>query len=239
MERFSSIVRDVGTFQSALCAFILSAALVLSASDSWAKSVAIVAPSQKTSIARSDEDASPKKPRLESLLKEKSIKRVLNDYDVITNSDWKDNDFAFVNATLIRAPLRYSRPLIMNFKLYPKMSDALKKFEYDEKTQLIEVIGEAGGLRMHSWIKVDQRYWDEIHYHVVRGDMRGFKCQAYLWEKEGKTLAVATGNWPNGKKAFSSVVALVFKPLSEVVIGVATKNFRSYIEEEYKLKHKQ
>ena len=227
MERFSSIVRDVSTLEGALRVLILFA-LILPFS----------ALGQLTPVAKSEEDSSPKKPRLESLLKEKSIKRVLNDYDVITNSEWKDDDFAFVNATLIRAPLRYARPLIMNFALYPKMSDALKKFEYDEKTQLLEVIGEAGGLRMHSWIKVDQRYWDEIHYEVVRGDMRGFKCHAYLWEKEGKTLAVATGNWPNGKKAFSSVIALIFKPLSEVVIGVATKNFRSYIEEEYKTKRK-
>lgn len=187
--------------------------------------------------AQADEKLSPKKPELKSILKEKSIKRVTDDLDVITNADYLDNDdYAFVNGVLIRAPMRYARPLIMDFKLYPKMSDAIKKFEYDPKTQLIEIQGEASGLKMHSWVKVNQQYWDEIKYEVVRGDMKGFKIDAYLYEKEGKTLAVAKGLWPQGKKAFSSVVALLFKPVSEVVIGVATKNFRSYIEEEYKLK---
>lgn len=191
-------------------------------------------PAADTPIAKGPEDASPNKPELASLLKEKSIKRVVEDFDVITNSDYLENDdFAFVNSALIRAPLRYTRPLIMDFKLYPKMSSALKKFEYDPKTQVIEIEGEASGLRMHSWVKVDQRFWDVIRYTIVAGDMRGFKIDAYLYEKEGKTVAVAKGLWPQGRKAFSSVVALLFKPVSEVVIGVATKNFRSYIEEEY------
>ncbi|MEW6055984.1 MAG: hypothetical protein AB1540_05155 [Bdellovibrionota bacterium] len=186
-------------------------------------------------IARSEAEVSPHKPKLEDLLKPKSIKRITDDGDVITNSDWlEDDDFAFVNGTLIKAPLRYARPKIMDFSLYPKMSSAIHKFDYDEATQTIELKGEAGGLTMHSWIKVDQSYWDEIRYEIIKGDMKGFKITAYLWENENKTLAVAKGVLPQGKRMFSSVIAVVFKPLSEVVIGVATKNFRSYIEEEYK-----
>src|SRR5690349_21583711 len=75
---------------------------------------------------------SPDKPEIQTILKPKSITRIMEDRDVITNSEWAgdgDEDFQFVNATLIRAPMRYARPKIMDFSLYPKMSSALKKFE--------------------------------------------------------------------------------------------------------------
>jgi hypothetical protein len=204
-----------------------------------------LAPIEGRAAARlaTEKDLSPNKPKLEEMYKPKSIKRIVEDLDIITNSEWTDKDeFAFINGVLIRAPLRYARPIIMDFSLYPKMSSALKTFKYDPKTETIEIVGEAGGLRMHSWVKVDQRYWDEIAYEIVRGDMVGFKVKAYLWDTSsisklgvtGKTIAGAKGLWPGGKTALPSFVATIFKPLSEVVIGVATKNFRSYIEEEYK-----
>lgn len=190
------------------------------------------------------------KPKVETLLKPKSIKRVVEDFDVITNSEWvsaesktlehsDDDDFAFVNAVLIRTPLSYARPKIMDWSLYPKMSSAIKKFEYDPATQVIEIEGEASGLRMHSWVKVDPTYTDLIRYEIIKGDMRGFKVQAYLWDREGKTLAVAKGLWPHAKQSLPAFVRLLFKPVSEVVLGVATKNFRGYIEEEYKKQKSQ
>ncbi|MBI3543139.1 MAG: hypothetical protein HY075_07690 [Deltaproteobacteria bacterium] len=174
------------------------------------------------------------KPPLEQLLKPKSINKVVEDYDIITNSQWNDDDFAFVNAVLVRTPLDYARPQMMDFTLYPKMSSAIKKFDYDPATKTIEMIGETHGLRMHSWVKVDQQYWDVIRYTIVRGDMTGFKVDAYLWDKSGRTLAVAKGELPHAKQMLPTLVALVFKPVSEIVLGVATKNFRGYIEEEYK-----
>lgn len=192
-------------------------------------------------LARAEDHLySPHKPKQEELLKPKSLSRIFEDYDIVTNSEWTDSDdFHFVNGVYIRTPLKYSRPLIMDYSLYPRMSSAIHKFKYDPKTHLIEIQGESHGLKMHSWVHVDDKYWDVIHYKIVKGDMKGFKIDAYLWEKEGKTLAIATGLWPKGRKMFSGIVALVFKPASEIVIGVATKNFRSYIEEEYEKKKKK
>lgn len=174
------------------------------------------------------------KPNIEQLLKPKSLKKLFEDYDVITNSSWAGDEFEFVNAALIRTPLSYARPKIMDFSLYPKMSPAITKFEYDPKTQIIEIKGEKAGLHMHSWIKVDQTYYDLIRYEVVRGDLTGFRVNAYLWNRDGKTLAFAKGSLPRAKQILPTFVALLFKPVSEVVLSVATKNFRSYIEEEYK-----
>jgi hypothetical protein len=186
-------------------------------------------------LASAEEPLSKTKPALEELFKPRSVTRILEDYDAVTNSEWHDNsDFSFINGVLIRAPLRFARPKIVDYALYPKMSDAIKKMEYDPKTGILELEGEASGLRMHSWIKVDQRYYDEINYEIIRGDMKGFKVRAYLWEKNGKTVAAAKGVLPGGRKMFTAVTALLFKPVSEIVIGVATKNFRRYIEEEHK-----
>ncbi len=174
------------------------------------------------------------KAAVDSLLKPKSLTRVVEDYDIITNSEWRDDDFAFVNAVLVRTPMEYAYPKMLDFSLYPKISSAIKKMEFNPKTQILEMIGETHGLYMHSWVHVDQRYSDIIHYEIVRGDMTGFKIDAYLWNRNGKTLTIAKGYLPHAKQMLPTLVALVFKPVSEVVLGVATKNFRSYIEEEYK-----
>lgn len=180
------------------------------------------------------ERAYPDKPKLENLLKTRSIKK-LEDNEVVTNSEWLDSgDFAFVNGVVIRAPLRKARPQILNFNLYSQMSKAISKFEYNPKTQIIELVGEASGLKAHSWIQVKALYEDFIQYEVIAGDLKGFKVDAYLWEKAGKTLAIAKGNWPQGRKAFSWVIAQLFKPVSEIVIGEATLNFRKHIEKSFK-----
>lgn len=178
-------------------------------------------------------------PAPESLLKAKSLQRILDDYDVITNSEWSgagDADFGFVNAALIRTPLGFAQPLITDYSLYAKMSSAIKKFEYDPATKIIELEGEAGGMRMHSWLRVEQRPGDgnELVYEIIRGDLVGLKVHAYLWDRNGKTLAIARGSLPRARAMLPALVRLVFKPVSEVVIGVATRNFRSYIEEEYR-----
>lgn len=174
------------------------------------------------------------KPPLDSLLKARSITKLTEDYDIITNSEWDENDFSFVNATVIRAPFSYAGPKVVDFSLYPKMSPAIQKFAYDPATRTIELVGEAYGLRMHSWIKVDQEYDDIVRFTIIRGDMTGFKVNAYLWDRDGKTVTVAKGILPGAKQMLPSLVALVFKPVSEIVLGVATKNFRSYIEEDYR-----
>lgn len=191
-------------------------------------------------FAKSESDASTTKPKFESFMKLKSLEKVVDDHDVVVNSEWTDSgDFAFVDAGLMNAPLHFVRPLVMDFRLYPKVSSAIKKMDYNPQTQIIEVEGEASGLSMHSWIKVDQRYWDEIRYEIVQGDMYGFKIQLYLWDKQGKTVALIKGLFPQGKSRLPKFVALVFKPVSEIVLSVATKNFRSYIEGEYKKKRNQ
>lgn len=184
------------------------------------------------------EEAAPK-PDINSLLKPRSVKRVEEEYDVISNSEWDgedDNDFAFVNATLIRAPLTFAGPRLTDFKLYPKVVSAIQKMEYDPRTRLLEVQGESHGLTMHSWIRVDQPSPDVVHYTIVRGNMVGFKINAFLYEYQSKTVAVANGTWPQAKQMLPSLVRLVFKPVSEIVLSVATKSFRGYIEEEYKNK---
>lgn len=174
------------------------------------------------------------KPEFETFLKPKSVKRVIEEFDIVTNSDWPtEDDFSFVNAVFVRTPLAFTRTKALDFSLYPKMSSAIKKCEFDAKTQILEVVGETHGLHMHSWVKVDQTYTDLIRYEIIRGDMVGFTVNVYFWNKQGKTLTLAKGLLPHAKQLLPKFVALIFKPVSEIVIGVATKNFRSYIEEEY------
>jgi hypothetical protein len=177
------------------------------------------------------------KPAFESLLKVRSVKKVLEDQEIVTNSAWEENgDFTFVDALQIRAPLSFVRPWVADYTIYPELTSAIEKFEYNPLTKNIEVRASAGGLTMHSYMTIDQKYRDRVAYHIVGGDMIGFKIEAFFWEKEGKTLAFARGVFPGAKKVLPSVVSVLFKPVSEIVIGVATKSFRRYIEDKYKQK---
>lgn len=180
--------------------------------------------------------AAPDKPAFESLVKPKSAKVVLEDSEALTHAHWQEDDFAFVNAVLLRAPYRLAMERVTDFSLYPRMSSAIKKMSYDEKQRTIELLGEAGGLRMHSWIKVDIPHKDLIIYDFVRGDMTGFKVRCWFWERQGKTLAYAEGKLPRAKTRFPGLVAFAFPTLAELVLSVATKNFRNLIEEDYNQK---
>src|SRR5690606_13035608 len=107
------------------------------------------------------------------------------------------------------------------------------KMNYNEKTKIAEIIGEKSGLTMHSWLQMDDDLWDEISFDIVRGDLAGMKIKTYLYDEDGKTLIIGVGKLDGAKSQFSSFVATLLPTVAEVVIDVATNNFRSYIEEEY------
>jgi hypothetical protein len=178
----------------------------------------------------------PQKPDFDTLLKTRSRQAVLEEQSVVTNAHWSDDDFSFVNAMVVRTPFRLARPRFTDYELFPRITDAIKKLHYDPATKLIEIVGEAGGMRMHSWIKVAAEYSDGLRYEFVRGDLTGFVVRAYLWERGGQTLAYAEGHLPGAKSRFPGLVALAFPTVSEVVIDVASKNFRKFLEEDYNSK---
>lgn len=180
-------------------------------------------------------NVSPEKPKIEELLKHKSLKRLLEDKDISVNSEWVDeeNGFKFITAMLVGTSYTFTRKTLSDYPVYSKMSSSIKKFEYDEKKKTIEMIAEAGGYRAHSYIKVNDKYFDEIHYEVIQGDMKGFKITTRLWKKESKTIIAMSGKLPNAKALFPAALRLIAVPLSEMLLGIASGNFRSYIEDEY------
>ncbi len=182
-----------------------------------------------------ESNISPNKPKYEEILKEKSLKRLLEEKDVTINSEWVDqeNGFKFIAAMLVGASYNFTRKTISDYSVYSKMSSSIKKFEYDEKKKIIEMVAEAGGYRAHSLIKVDDKYYDEINYEVIKGDMLGFKITTQLWKKESKTVIAMNGKLPNAKALFPAALRLIAVPLSEMLLGIASGNFRSYIEGEY------
>ncbi|MBI2606039.1 MAG: hypothetical protein HYW49_08160 [Deltaproteobacteria bacterium] len=176
----------------------------------------------------------PSKPPLETLLKPKTLTRATEDLDVVVNSGWEGIDgFEYTGAMVVRAPIKHARKTITDYAVYPKMSPAIRKFDYDARTKIIEMVAEAGGYLVRSWVKVDDRYWDELNYEIVRGDMKGFKVKTSLWDKGSRTMLVMQGHLPSAKNIFPKALQFIAIPLSEMVLGVASRNFRSYIEGEY------
>jgi len=177
------------------------------------------------------------KPTPESLVKEKTLKRVREGSASVTNANWNDSDdFTFLSSTLVRTPLRFARPHVVDPNFYARLTDAIKKLTYDPRTKTAEIIGEAGGLTMHSWLKMDDRLWDEVHFTIIKGDLKGMRIRTYLWEESGKTLIIGKGELKNARSKFGGLVARVLPTVAEVVIDVATGRFRGYIEEEYQKK---
>ncbi len=169
-----------------------------------------------------------------TLLKPQSLKNILDKKEIITNARWDEEDFRFTNAVLIHAPIRIAHHAATRFELYTKLSAAVKKAEFDEKSKTLEVIGEAGGLKLHSWFKVQIQPVDYVGYEVVRGDLTGFIVHTYFYDQgRGRTLEVAIGHIPKGKERFPALVNFAFPTIAEFVLSVATKNLRSFVEEEY------
>ncbi len=179
-------------------------------------------------------DVSPSKPPVEKLLKPKTLTRATEDLDVVVNAGWEGIDgFEYTGAMIVRAPIKHARQTITDYAVYPKMSSAIRKFDYDAKTKIIEMVAEAGGYFVHSWVKVDDRYWDELNYEIIRGEMKGFKVKTTLWDKGIRTMIVMQGHLPSARNIFPKALQFIAIPLSEMVLGVASRNFRSYIEGEY------
>lgn len=206
---------------------------ICSVEISSAAPVGLLLKTKTQPVIASEKDLSADKPAFEKLLKPRSVQKILDDLDIVANAGWEDDDFNFTNAFLIRSPLRFSRERMLNYALYKQMSSAIHSLHYDPQTNLIEVLGEAGGFYMHSWIRPDLHLWDEIAYEFVAGDLTGLKIKVYFWEKEGRTLALAKGLLPSGKKRFSKLLSIAFPPVAEIVLGIATKNFRNFIEDDY------
>ena len=183
-----------------------------------------------------EKDLAPQKPDPESILKPKSFSKMVDDLEVVTNAKWQEDDFIFVNAVEVRAPLKFARTRMLEFSLYPQMSSAIKDLHYDEAAGLLIISGEAGGLTMNSVMRADLQYWDRARYEIIRGDLEGFIVTVYLWERQGKTITVASGLLPQGRKRFPGLVGFAFPTLAEFVLGVATKNFRKFIEAAYNQK---
>lgn len=178
------------------------------------------------------------KQKLDEFLKPKSIER-LKDYDVVVNSEWageKSEDFQFINAMQVRAPIKHSYDTVTDYELYPKMSSAIKKAHLDPGKKIIEFIGEAAGYFCHSWIKVDDSKNDELDYEFVEGGLKGFKVHTTLYEDGPRTILVMKGYLPKGKSMVPSALSLIMKPVSELVLSVAAKNMRGHIEDEYEKK---
>lgn len=191
---------------------------------------------------------SPAKPILSQLVTKASLAKIESGGTVI-DTGWRKNphepasfnsDFYYLCAGPIHAPQHFSRPMIVDFQQYQKqVPSVLKKVQYDAKTKMLEIIGEVGGYQMHSVLKVDDRYWDEIGFEIVAGDMVGTTSKVFLFEKEEKTLAVFQGVYPMAKKRLPaplSTLPRLFSTLAQFAIDVATSNFKRYIEDEYKLR---
>lgn len=176
-------------------------------------------------------------PNYNTWFKPKTIQRVLEDRDVMVDSEWVgENGFEFTSFMLTNSKSIYTQKKIRDYSIYKQMSGAIKKFEYNANTKIIEMIGEASGFRMHSWIQVYDISPDHLAFKIFKGEMVGLTADIYTWELNSKTLMALKGTITDAKKIFPSALSLIAVPLSEMLLGIASKNFRNHIEEEYKKK---
>lgn len=158
------------------------------------------------------------------------------DLNTVVNGEWthEDMDYEYTAGMTARAPIKHVHKTITDYSLYPKMSSAIKKLEYNEKDKTLDMIGEAAGYRVINLIKVNDKYFDEMEYEVIKGDLKGFKVVTRLWEKNGRTQMVMTGHLPGARKMMPKAMALIMVPVSEMILSVASNNMRDHIESEYK-----
>ena len=193
----------------------------------------------------------PTKKDYESYVRKNTPIKVKENFEIVTNAGWGEiasdrdfssqslqndssaEDFFFLNTGVMRTSFSFMKKMIQRYEIYPEITSAIKKINFDSEQKLLEVQGEAGILKLHSWVKVKELFYDHVQYEVIKGDLLGCVVDLYLWDEHGKTVFLAKGIWKKGGKIMPSAFRIVLKPISEGVLSIASSGFRSYIEREY------
>lgn len=178
--------------------------------------------------------------KITDIFKPKTLTRVVDDAEAVANAEWEDPDgYRFVNATAVNCPERFVRAHWNNLALFPKLSSAIKKFEVDTEKKWIRVEGAAHGLQMRSTVVYDTSQNDHMQFRIIQGDLTGLTVDAFLVRYQEKNIVFGIGRLPRAKMLLPGPIQLVFRPVSEILLSAATKNFKNEIEALFHTQAKQ
>ncbi len=169
--------------------------------------------------------------KITDFFKTKTLTRLVDDLEAVANAEWEAPDgYRFVNAIAINCPERFIRAHWNDLTLFPKLSSAIKKFEVDTSKRQIQVEGSAHGLQLKSIVAYDLAHKDQMRFRIIGGDLVGMTVEAYLVRYQEKNIVFGNGRLPKAKTLLPAPIQLVFRPVSEILLSAATKNFKNEIE---------
>jgi hypothetical protein len=224
---FSCISTAAGAFA---CGVLLAGAGAVQAKP-LPRAKAAPAPSPSASPSPSA-DPAPIAPRL----KPESLRRVLEDRDVVFHADLEDDPAAggewkryeYSGAMLVRAPLRVVRAALTDYSLYSRLIPYINRADFDAATKTLTLEGGIWKWRLLSRVRFEEAGPRLVRYAIVGGHFAGLRGEMIFEERgERGTLVYLRGSargnrWPP---------ALVVERGAEIVFGFTGRKMRSYIEE--------
>lgn len=179
--------------------------------------------------------AASEPPPIESALKPKILKRVLQERDVASLASLDEaaggekglKDYRFHAAMLVRASLAQTRAILTDYRLYAEIIPYVDRADFDEPSKVLSLEGGIWKFKLISKVKFEEVSDRWIKYEFVDGHFRGMRGEI-VFESKGEegTLALLRGEtrgkeWPP---------AFVMERGAEIVFGYTAGRMRSYIE---------
>ena len=177
-------------------------------------------------------------PAIASLLKKETLKRVLEDREVMTHAELTSEDdardpdlkrYQYYAAMSVNASPTQTRRVLTQYDLYEKMIPYVSKSRYVAQDHALLLEGGIWNFKMGSLLKIEERGEGAIGFRIVEGHFTGMTGDI-LFEPSGErsTLVLLRGEshgrrWPP---------RLILERGAEIVFGYTGRRMRSFIEAE-------
>ena len=178
----------------------------------------------------------PSPPPIESLIKAKVYKEVVEDRDVISSASLDSvpgeeelKHYHFYAVMLVRASVKQTQDTLTNYPQYAKVIPYVDQSDYDPKTQRLKIQGGIFKYVMSSTVQFENRSDRWIHYSIVQGHFTGMEGDIFFETSDAKgTLVYLRG----GVSGTGFPPAFIIEKGAEIVLGFAGKRLRNLIQDQ-------
>jgi hypothetical protein len=177
---------------------------------------------------------SPEPPPIESLLKPSQFSRIMEDREVITYADLKDESgewkhYQYHAAMLVKGSLRATHETLTDYALYSRIIPYIDKTEFDPRTRLLHVEGGIWKFRLASVARFEERSPRWVHYEIVGGHFKGLQGDLFFESRGEKGTLVYIGGAARGTQW---PPAFVVERGAEIVFAFTGRRMRSWVEDD-------
>ena len=177
-------------------------------------------------------------PKIETLLKAKTLKKVLEQKDVVTHAvldsvGEEKKSYSFYSVMVIGARAALVKQALTDYDVYEKLIPFVEVSNYNLQTRQLHLIGGIWGFQMNSHIEFKEKNDRWITFTFVEGHFKSMTgeiiMQPILNRPRDETLVFLRGQMTGPKDVWPP--AFIVEQGAEVVLSYTGKKMRSQIEQ--------